>query len=326
MLEALRDERARACSSTCARATQRRCVVSLQSPHGLRWIVPEGALLPLDRGSAGRVLLAATPGNCRTGSRASRSASRASPRSAPGAPADWRRARRRQRVGPRRAADPRRRAAVRRAGSRRGRRCGRRAALSEPPWLPLGRVLGHTWSHESRHRTFAGPVAHRHRHHLAARRLGLERRLDATTAGGSTTARLYGLTVATRSCCCRRRPAQRGSACSTGGTAYDVRRRAGRRPRGELRRPRPAHPRLAGTVRLRRAARARAVIRHASGCGSSPSSLLDPTPIPGLATVLRCRTDAAVQVIAEGDGSDGGRAASSAPPRRSLSGSIVRRA
>jgi DNA-binding IclR family transcriptional regulator len=34
----------------------RRCVASLQSPHGLRWIVPEGALLPLDRGSAGRVL------------------------------------------------------------------------------------------------------------------------------------------------------------------------------------------------------------------------------------------------------------------------------
>jgi DNA-binding IclR family transcriptional regulator len=36
----------------------RRCVVSLQSPHGLRWIVAEGSLLPLDRGSAGRALLA----------------------------------------------------------------------------------------------------------------------------------------------------------------------------------------------------------------------------------------------------------------------------
>jgi DNA-binding IclR family transcriptional regulator len=35
----------------------RRCVVSLESTHGLRWIVPQGALLPLDRGSAGRVLL-----------------------------------------------------------------------------------------------------------------------------------------------------------------------------------------------------------------------------------------------------------------------------
>jgi len=35
---------------------QRRCVLSLESPHGLRWIVPEGALMPLDVGSAGRVL------------------------------------------------------------------------------------------------------------------------------------------------------------------------------------------------------------------------------------------------------------------------------
>ncbi len=35
---------------------QRRCVVSLESPHGLRWIVPQGSLLPLDVGSAGRVL------------------------------------------------------------------------------------------------------------------------------------------------------------------------------------------------------------------------------------------------------------------------------
>lgn len=43
---------------------ERRCILSLQSPHGLRWIVPEGALLPLDRGSAGHVL---------AGTRASRS-------------------------------------------------------------------------------------------------------------------------------------------------------------------------------------------------------------------------------------------------------------
>ncbi len=35
---------------------ERRCVVSLQSPHGLRWIVPEGMVLPLGKGSAGRVL------------------------------------------------------------------------------------------------------------------------------------------------------------------------------------------------------------------------------------------------------------------------------
>lgn len=36
--------------------TQRRCVLSLESTHGLRWIVPQGSLLPLEVGSAGRVL------------------------------------------------------------------------------------------------------------------------------------------------------------------------------------------------------------------------------------------------------------------------------
>lgn len=39
----------------------RRCVVSVQSAHGLRWIVPEGAVLPLAVGSAGRVLSGETP-------------------------------------------------------------------------------------------------------------------------------------------------------------------------------------------------------------------------------------------------------------------------
>lgn len=39
---------------------ERRCVVSLQSLHGLRWIVPEGARLPMGVGSAGRVLADAT--------------------------------------------------------------------------------------------------------------------------------------------------------------------------------------------------------------------------------------------------------------------------
>jgi DNA-binding IclR family transcriptional regulator len=37
----------------------RRCVVSLQSSHALQWIVPVGALLPLEVGSAGKVLLTA---------------------------------------------------------------------------------------------------------------------------------------------------------------------------------------------------------------------------------------------------------------------------
>jgi DNA-binding IclR family transcriptional regulator len=40
----------------------RRCAVSLPSPHGLRWMVSEGALLPLHLGSAGRVL-SGEPGN-----------------------------------------------------------------------------------------------------------------------------------------------------------------------------------------------------------------------------------------------------------------------
>ena len=35
---------------------QRRCVLSLESAHGLRWIVPEGSLLPIEVGSSGRLL------------------------------------------------------------------------------------------------------------------------------------------------------------------------------------------------------------------------------------------------------------------------------
>ena len=53
---------------------RRRCAVSFPSPHGLRWMVGEGALLPLHLGSAGRVLTGR--GRPRTaGSRPSRSAS-----------------------------------------------------------------------------------------------------------------------------------------------------------------------------------------------------------------------------------------------------------
>ena len=60
-------------------------MLSLQSPHGLRWIVPEGALLPLDRGSAGHVLRRRIGASDRgpAGSSRSRSGSRAWPRSAP---------------------------------------------------------------------------------------------------------------------------------------------------------------------------------------------------------------------------------------------------
>jgi len=55
-LRALRDDTGESVQLFVIDGDQRRCVVSLQSPHGLQWIVPEGVLLPLDRGSAGRVL------------------------------------------------------------------------------------------------------------------------------------------------------------------------------------------------------------------------------------------------------------------------------
>jgi DNA-binding IclR family transcriptional regulator len=56
ILERLRDETGESVQLYVAEGDARRCVVSLQSPHGLRWIVPEGALLPMERGSAGRAL------------------------------------------------------------------------------------------------------------------------------------------------------------------------------------------------------------------------------------------------------------------------------
>lgn len=49
-----------------AQGQQRMCIASLESPHGLRTIVPTGALLPLALGSAGRIL---TPGWTPTGQR-----------------------------------------------------------------------------------------------------------------------------------------------------------------------------------------------------------------------------------------------------------------
>ena len=52
-LTALRDETGESVQLFVREDDGRRCVVSLQSSHGLRWIVPEGALLPLHVGSAG---------------------------------------------------------------------------------------------------------------------------------------------------------------------------------------------------------------------------------------------------------------------------------
>ena len=56
ILTALRDETGESVQLYVADGDGRRCVVSLESTHGLRWIVPQGALFPIDRGSAGRVL------------------------------------------------------------------------------------------------------------------------------------------------------------------------------------------------------------------------------------------------------------------------------
>jgi DNA-binding IclR family transcriptional regulator len=52
----LRDETGESVQLFVREGQQRRCVLSFASPHALRWIVPEGARLPLDLGSAGRVL------------------------------------------------------------------------------------------------------------------------------------------------------------------------------------------------------------------------------------------------------------------------------
>ena len=55
-LEWLRDRTGESVQLYVPRGDERLCVVSLESPHSLRTIVPVGAALPMDRGSAGRVL------------------------------------------------------------------------------------------------------------------------------------------------------------------------------------------------------------------------------------------------------------------------------
>jgi DNA-binding IclR family transcriptional regulator len=55
-LAALRDETGESVQLYVREGDHRVCVASLESPHGLRTIVPMGASLPLDRGSAGHVL------------------------------------------------------------------------------------------------------------------------------------------------------------------------------------------------------------------------------------------------------------------------------
>lgn len=55
-LEELRDRTGESVQLYLPRGGQRVCVLSLESPHSLRTIVPVGAVLPMDRGSAGAVL------------------------------------------------------------------------------------------------------------------------------------------------------------------------------------------------------------------------------------------------------------------------------
>ncbi|HTV11384.1 MAG TPA: IclR family transcriptional regulator [Acidimicrobiales bacterium] len=56
VLARLRDLTGESVQLFVAEGGKRVCIVSLQSPHGLRTIVELGAVLPMDRGSAGRVL------------------------------------------------------------------------------------------------------------------------------------------------------------------------------------------------------------------------------------------------------------------------------
>ncbi len=55
-LEALRDATGESTQLYVRRGDRRLCIASLESPHGLRTIVPVGMSLPLDVGSAGKVL------------------------------------------------------------------------------------------------------------------------------------------------------------------------------------------------------------------------------------------------------------------------------
>jgi DNA-binding IclR family transcriptional regulator len=60
-LEALRDRTGESVQLYVPRGDARVCVVSLESPHSLRTIVPVGAVLPIDKGSAAKVLRPGAP-------------------------------------------------------------------------------------------------------------------------------------------------------------------------------------------------------------------------------------------------------------------------
>ncbi len=66
-LRALRDETGESVQLYVREGDRRVCIAALESPHGLRTIVPMGASLPLDAGSAGRVLLGESGGSAEAG-------------------------------------------------------------------------------------------------------------------------------------------------------------------------------------------------------------------------------------------------------------------
>ena len=55
ILETLRDRTGESVQLYVPRGSVRVCLVSLESPHGLRTIVPVGAVLPMDKGSAAKI-------------------------------------------------------------------------------------------------------------------------------------------------------------------------------------------------------------------------------------------------------------------------------
>ncbi|MEA3078227.1 MAG: hypothetical protein QOF60_3135 [Actinomycetota bacterium] len=65
VLEALRDTTGESVQLYVPRGDKRVCIVSLESPHSLRTIVPVGAALPMDVGSAARVLSGGVAGRRR---------------------------------------------------------------------------------------------------------------------------------------------------------------------------------------------------------------------------------------------------------------------
>jgi len=62
VLEALRDESGESTQLYVREGEQRVCVASMERMTGLRDSVPVGAIMPLSRGSAGKILLAFAPG------------------------------------------------------------------------------------------------------------------------------------------------------------------------------------------------------------------------------------------------------------------------